>query len=134
MVRHTKKRTQKHRRKTRGGYYSASGAIAPGAMGWKAESEMGPYSAEQINSGMQYGRGRRRRNKKSKRTRRMKGGGGTKFGAVAASFEGTGSRGMADYGGTNTKFPPFGGSTHGAFNNKGAQPGSGFGSFNILPQ
>jgi hypothetical protein len=64
----------------------------------------------------------------------MRGGGGVKYGAVSASFVGTGSRGIADRVGTNTKYPPFGGPAQGAFNNAGAQPGSGFGSFNILPK
>ena len=70
--------------------------------------------------------GRRRRSKKTKR-RTMRGGG--KYGGVAASYTGTGERGIANYYPTNTNYPPFGGASQGAFNNAGAQPGSGFGSF-----
>jgi hypothetical protein len=55
--------------------------------------------------------------------------GGSRFGAVAASYQGKGSAGLIDVAQVNTKYPPFGGAKHGAFNNAGAQPGSGFSSF-----
>jgi hypothetical protein len=71
--------------------------------------------------------GRRRRSKKSKGRRTMRG--GNKYGGVAASYTGTGERGIANYYPTNTNYPPFGGASQGAFNNAGAQPGSGFANF-----
>jgi hypothetical protein len=123
------------RRKHRGGYYGASGAIAPGAMEYTAGSEMGAYTADQINAGAQVGRGRRRktRGRKSKKTRKHRGGG--KYGGVSASYAGDGVRGMANYTGINTRAPPLNGpAALGAFNNGGAQPGSGHASFNILPK
>ena len=64
---------------------------------------------------------------KRRKTRKHRG--GSRFGAVAASYQGSGSRGMADFVATNTKVPPFGPAAGGAFNNAGAQPGSGYGSF-----
>jgi hypothetical protein len=77
-----------------------------------------------------YGAGRRRRGKKVKKTGRrtkkvMRG--GTKFGGVSASFQGTGARGIADAVGVSVNKPGF--ATQGEFNNYGAQPGSGYGSF-----
>jgi len=114
------------RRKHKGGYYGATGAIAPGAMEWGRGSEMGDYAISSRGGNTQYGRGRKG-GKKSKKTRKMRG--GNKFGAVSASYQGTGSRGIADFVQTNTKYPPFGGAQLGAFNNAGAQPGSGYGSF-----
>jgi len=140
---HSKRKgTRKHKKTLRGGFYGFDGAVGTGAPSWGRGSEMGGFVVDKTgNIGdmrkgsqpVQYGRGRR--NKKGRRTRRkMRGGGGNKYGAVSASFTGTGSRGMANYVGTNTKYPPFGGPSQGAFNNAGAQPGSGFGSFNILPK
>lgn len=62
------------RRKHRGGYYGASGAIAPGAMQWTAGSEMGGWatdiSSRAGNGGVQYGRGRKRKTKGKRLTRR----------------------------------------------------------------
>jgi hypothetical protein len=55
----------------------------------------------------------------------MKGGGS--FGAVTASFKGEGDRGLANFAGISPNKPGF--ATQGGFNNYGAQPGSGFGSF-----
>jgi hypothetical protein len=136
MAKPKKSASHKRRKTVRGGYYSFDGAVGTGAPSWGRGSEMGPFTVDKINAGAQYGRGRRRKSKKTRRHRRksMRGGGGTKYGAVAASFNGTGSRGMANFVPTNTKYPPFGGPAQGAFNNAGAQPGSGFGSFNILPK
>jgi hypothetical protein len=142
MPRGSQKR--KGRKTLRGGFYSFDGAVGTGAPSWGRGSEMGEFVVDKTgNIGdmrrgsqpVQYGRGRRR-GKKGRRTRRktLRGGGGTKYGAVSASYTGTGERGVANYVGTNTKFPPFGGPAQGAFNNAGAQPGSGFGSFNILPK
>jgi hypothetical protein len=135
--RHTKKKTQK-RRKLRGGYYGASGAIAPGAIAWTAGSEMGSFAVDKggnignMRNGtqpIQYGRGRKRRGRK---TRRMKGGG--KYGGVSASFQGSGSRGMADYAGVNTRVPPLGGSAYGEFNDAAAASMRAGNSFDILPK
>ena len=105
-----------HRRKHRGGYYGASGAIAPGAMQWSAGSEMGGWAADVSsragNGGVQYGRGRKRKGKRSTR-RKLRGGG--KFGGVSASFQGAGERGLANYGGVTTR-DQVGSAAGGAFN------------------
>lgn len=117
-----------HRRKHRGGYYGASGAIAPGAMQWTAGSEMGGWAADissRGGNGVQYGRGRKRKGKRSTR-RKMRGGG--KYGGVSASFQGAGERGLANYSPVITRGAP-GGAVGGAFNNYGAGPGSGDSSF-----
>ena len=130
-----KSRTSKTRRhrKTRGGFYGASGAIAPGAMEWSRGSEAGAFAAGLNDRGgntFQLGarrKGRRSAKKGSKKTRKVRRGGGA-YGAVSASYEGTGSRGLADFVGVNTKNGT-GAPSLGDFNNKGANPGSGFGSF-----
>jgi len=62
------------------------------------------------------GSSRRRKSKKSKkgsrRRRTMRGGAGWQsVGAVGATFTGSGSRGLADYGGYAAKVPPAGGPT-----------------------
>jgi len=134
--RHTKKKTQK-RRKLRGGYYGASGAIAPGAMAWTSGSEMGGFAVDKggnignMRDTIQYGRGRKRKSR-GRKTRRMKGGG--KYGGVSASFEGSGSRGIADYAGVNTRVPPLGGSSYGEFNDAAASSMRAGNSFDILPK
>ena len=66
--------------------------------------------------------------RKTKRSASVKRG-GSAYGAVSASYQGTGSRGIIDVVPVTTKYPPFGPAAGGAFNNAGAQPGSGFGSF-----
>ena len=110
----------------RGGYYGASGSIAPGAMKWSAGSEMGPEVANRGGNSM-MGSGRRRKTRKStKRHRKMRG--GNKYGGVSASYQGTGTAGMANYKGIITR-DGSGSAAGGAFNNNGAQPGSGYGSF-----
>jgi hypothetical protein len=121
------------KRKLRGGYYEFKGGIAPGAPSWGAGSEMGPYHVDKMGNMGQYGRGRklRRKGKKGTRRRRKTMRGGSKYGAVSATFAGQGHRGMANYAGTHTKYPPFGGPEHGAFNNAGAGPGN-FKSFGGL--
>lgn len=125
---HRKGHTKKHRmtrRKHRGGYYGASGAIAPGAMEWSRGSEMGSWAVSSRGGNTHYGAGRRKSRGK-KMTRKHRGGG--RFGGVSASFQGTGSRGMADFKPIVTR-DGSGSAAGGAFNNFGAQPGSGYGSF-----
>ncbi len=112
---HRKGRTSKRKtarsKKMKGGYYGMSGAIAPGAALWTRQSEMGDYAVSSRGGNTQYGSSRK--GKKSKKT--MKKRGGSRFGAVSASFQGTGARGIADAVPTNTKFPPFGDAKLGAF-------------------
>jgi hypothetical protein len=123
---HRKGHKARKTRKLRGGFYGAAGPIkgAPGAgMEWKSGSEMGPSVAGRGGNAT-YG-GRRRKSRKSTK-RRMRG--GNKFGGVSASYQGTGTAGMADYKGIITR-DGSGGAAKGAFNNYGAGPGSGFGSF-----
>jgi len=69
---------------------------------------------------------KRKTAKGKKGSRKHRGGG--KFGGVSASFPGTGSRGIADRVPVETRVGS-GAASQGAFNNFGAQPGSGFGSF-----
>lgn len=126
---HRKGHTKKHRtsrRKMRGGYYGASGAIAPGAMKWTSGSEMVPGVAGRAGNSSLMGGRRRKSSKHTKRHRKMRG--GNKFGGVSASYQGTGSAGMADFKGIITR-DGTGSPAGGAFNNHGAQPGSGYGSF-----
>ena len=138
MPRRTKKRGTR-RRKQRGGYYSFNGAVGTGAPSWGSGSEMGQFAVDKggnignLNPGnvIQYGRGRKRKSR-GRKTRRMRGGG--KYGAVASSFVGTGSRGIADAVGTNTKYPPFGGPAQGAFNDGAAASMKAGNSFDILPK
>ena len=123
-------KTMKKSRKMRGGYYGASGAIAPGAMKWSAGSEVGPEVANRGGNTI-YGAGRRRKHtrkhrKVTKRHRKMRG--GNKYGGVSASYQGDGAAGMQIYKGIITR-DGSGAPAGGAFNNHGAQPGSGFGSF-----
>ena len=122
-----KTRTSKKKtRKVKGGYYGMSGAVAPGAPAWTRGSEMGDYAISSRGGNTQYGA--KRHGRKGKKTQKKKKG-GSRFGAVSASYQGTGQRGMIDVVPTNTKFPPFGPAQQGAFNNAGAQPGSGYASF-----
>lgn len=126
-----KGQTKKHRatrRKQRGGYYGAAGQIegAPGAMKWSAGSEMGDFAVNRAGNAT-YGAGRRRKHsKKTRRTRKHRGGG--KFGGVAASYGGDGVAGMANFKGVITR-DGTGSPAGGAFNDNGAGPGSGYGSF-----
>lgn len=115
------------RRKQRGGFYGAKGAIAPGAMEWGRGSEMGNWAVSSRGGNTQYGAGRRKSRSK-KVTRRRKHRGGGRFGGVSASFQGMGSRGLADFKPIVTR-DGTGSAAGGAFNNFGAQPGSGFSSF-----
>ena len=127
---HRKGHKTAKKRTMRGGYYGASGAIAPGAMLWKSGSEMGP-SVVGRGGNATYGAGRRRKHtrkhrKVTKRNRKMRG--GNKYGGVSASYQGSGVAGMQTYKGIITR-DGSGAPAGGAFNNHGAQPGSGFGSF-----
>ena len=107
-------------RKMRGGFYSFSGAVGPGAANWTRGNEVAAPS---------YVGGRRRKSskgRKGRKTRKMKGG-GYFGGPVSASYQGTGARGMANFGGVDTKGGyTNGGSAGGAFNDFGAKPGSSF--------
>lgn len=120
----SRKRTM---RKTKGGYYGMTGSIAPGAALYTRGSEMGDWAVSNRGANAQYGSGKKRKGKKTmKKHRKVRGGG--KFGGVSASFQGTGSRGLANHVGVMTR-DGSGSAAGGAFNNYGAQPGSGFGSF-----
>lgn len=113
-------------RKMRGGYYGASGAIAPGAMKWSAGSEMGPGVEGRAGNATMGGRRRKSRKatrKLTKRGRKMRG--GNKFGGVSASFQGEGTAGLANYKGIITR-DGSGSAAGGAFNDNGAKPGSSF--------
>jgi hypothetical protein len=127
---HRKGHTKKHRmtrKKQRGGFYGAVGAIAPGAMEWGRGSEMGAWATSSRGGNTHYGAGRRKsRGKKMTRRRKTRGGG--RFGGVSASFQGTGSRGIADFKPIVTR-DGSGAAAEGAFNNFGIQPGSGHSSF-----
>jgi hypothetical protein len=123
----SKKHTRRHR-KHRGGFYGAAGAIAPGAMEWGRGSEAGAYAVDLSDRGknsFHLGAGKKRRLSKRRATRRHRGGGA--YGAVSASYTGTGERGMINVGGVNTKNGS-GAPQLGAFNDNGGKPGN-FGSF-----
>ena len=115
----------------KGGYYGASGAIAPGAMEYKSSSEMGDWAVSKRGGNTMIGSGHKKRktHKKTRRHRKHRGGG--KYGAVSASFQGSGQRGLGNVAAINTKGPAesSGDSRLGAFNDGGANPGSGYGSF-----
>lgn len=127
-----KDRSKKRRmtaKKHRGGYYGAVGAIAPGAMQWGRGSEMGNWSISSRGGNTQYGSSRKRRMSKKKTMKKVrKHRGGGSYGGVSASFQGTGSGGMADFKPIVTR-DGTGAPAGGAFNNFGAQPGSGHASF-----
>jgi hypothetical protein len=55
----------------KGGFYGASGAIAPGAMGYTASSEMGHYAASNRGGNSMIG-ARRRKGKKSRKTQKRR--------------------------------------------------------------
>jgi hypothetical protein len=128
MPRKTQKRSAS-RKTMKGGYYGASGAIAPGAMEWGRGSEMGDFAISTRGANAQYGAARKKRSASKKHGGKRTKRGGSAYGAVSASYQGTGTRGIMDVVPTTTKYPPFGPAAGGAFNNAGAQPGSGFGSF-----
>ena len=100
-------KTRSSRRKMRGGYYSFDGAVGTGAPNYTSHTEV-PVTG-----------GRKRKVRKTRRKMR----GGNAYGAVSASYQGTGSRGIADFVGTDTKGPySNGGAAKGAFNYYGAKP------------
>lgn len=115
-----RKVSKAHRRNTlkkhRGGYYSFSGAVGPGAANWTQNTEVP----------VEGGRRRRRKSRRATRkTRKMKGGGG--FGGVSAGYVGTGVKGIADYVPVGPRGAySNGGAAQGSFNNYGAGPGSKF--------
>jgi len=133
-----KKRTHRRRRTMRGGYFGAAGAIAPGAMEWRAGSEYGPMVADRAGNttawgvpklgGLpKYGRGRKRGGRTLRIGRKMKGGG--IYGATSAEFRGDGYRGQINVHQGNTKGPVgHGMAKHGAFNDGN----KGFGGFGGL--
>jgi hypothetical protein len=127
---HKKEHSKKHRitrRKHRGGFYGAKGAIAPGAMEWGRGSEMGSWAVSSRGGNTQYGSGRRKsRGKKVTRRRKHRGGG--RFGGVSASFQGSGERGLGNFVPIITR-DGTGAPAGGAFNNFGAQPGAGYSNF-----
>jgi hypothetical protein len=123
-MKHTKKQ------KRRGGYYGFVGPVVPGgdAAQWGRGSEMGKFTADQINAGAKMTGGRRRKSRSKRKHRRTRRGGGMeKYGSVSAGFTGSGSRGMADYVGSSTRLST-NDAARGAFNDKGAHSGD-FGSF-----
>jgi hypothetical protein len=121
-------KTMKKKGVKKGGYYGFSGALGTGAPAWSRGSEMGDFAISSRGGNTQYGARRHKGSKKGKKTmkKRMRGGG--KFGGVSASFQGTGERGIANYKGIITR-DGTGSAAGGSFNNFGAQPGSGYGSF-----
>ena len=122
-------KTAKRKGVKKGGYYGFSGALGTGAPAWSRGSEMGAFSVSSRGGNTQYGARRHKGSKKGKKTMKKRMRGGSRFGAVAASYQGQGSRGLADYAQITTKYPSGGPAGGGAFNNFGAQPGSGYGSF-----
>jgi hypothetical protein len=117
MPRRKSSKKSTKRRVHRGGFYGAAGAIAPGAMQWNRGSEMGDWAVSRRGNNAQFGMGRKR-----KRTRR----GGNRYGNSYASFEGRGSRGLADV--STGTHKPENTAAFGKFNNYGAGPGQ-FDSF-----
>jgi hypothetical protein len=128
---HTRRHTKRHHKKSmKGGFYGADGAIAPGAMKWSHGSEMGDWAVSKRGGNTMIGSSRKRKShKKTRRHRKQRG--GAKYGAVSASYQGRGSNGIIDVVPVNTKGPAGSpaGAALGAFNDNGAQPGSGHSSF-----
>lgn len=125
MVRKGTTKKQTRRRAHRGGYYGATGAIAPGAMEWSRSSEMGDFVANSTRAGNNavLGAGRKRKGgKKTRKTRRRqrKMRGGEKYGVVSAGFLGDGVAGMANTHGVTTNHNKNNTAAFGAFNDGGA--------------
>lgn len=115
----SKKRTVR-RRKLRGGFYGAKGAIAPGAMEWGRGTEMGAFVANSSRGqNAILGAGRRRKSKKTRRHRKHRG--GDKFGTVSAGFLGDGSAGIRNVHGVTTNHNLNNSAKFGAFNDHGAK-------------
>jgi len=108
----------KKRGTRKGGYYGFNGGLATGTPNWGTGTEMGKFTVDQINNGAKMSGGRRRRKTKRRKTKKR---GGSKYGAVAATYTGTGVRGMANYEGTSVNRP--GVAARGEFNDGGAKPG-----------
>lgn len=129
------KKSSKHkktkRRRHRGGYYGASGAVVEGGVGpagmrWTTGGEVPIVEVRGAPTPVALNGGRKKRKGKKSTKRRMRG--GTKFGVTYASYQGEGSRGLANVSqGTHTPGAP----QEGRFNNSGAEP-SNFGSFGEL--
>ena len=118
-MRHTMKR------KTRkGGYYGFTGAVGTGAPEWSRATEVAPLTG----GGGQCGARRRKRTSKKTKRRHRKQRAGSRFSTASASYQGTGSRGIADYVPVTTRGEP-GSAAGGSFNNYGVQPGGGHSSF-----
>lgn len=125
MPKKAHKKTMRRRKVKKGGFYGASGAIAPGAMEWKRGSEMGGFSLSSRGGNAIYGSGRKGRGShKTSKVRR----GGDRFATVSASFKGQGTNGLIDVSPVTTR-GAVGSSTNGSFNYFGAKPGSGHSSF-----
>lgn len=127
------KRNKKTKRRHRGGYYGASGAVVEGGVGpagmrWGSGEEVPTVEVGGAPIPVNLKGGRRHKKRKGKKSTKRRMRGGTKFGGTYASYEGTGSRGLADVkGGTHTPGAP----QLGRFNNGGAEP-SDFNSFGGL--
>ena len=120
-------RRKTHKKTKKGGYYSFSGDVGvPGGAKWVSGSEMGDWSVSNRAGNAQYGRGRKRKGGKKTRKSKVKRG-GAPFGAVSASYQGTGARGIADVVGVSTNKPGF--ATEGEFNYHGGKPGDGLPNF-----
>jgi hypothetical protein len=128
------KKTLKHKktkRRHRGGYYGASGAVVEGGVGpagmrWSGGEEVPTVEVGGAPIPVNLKGGRKKRKSKKSTKRKMRG--GTKFGGTFASYEGDGARGLANVtGGTHTPGAP----QVGRFNNFGAEPGD-FGGFKGL--
>ncbi|NDB81514.1 MAG: hypothetical protein EB127_02005 [Alphaproteobacteria bacterium] len=120
----SKKHNKRTRKVKRGGYYGYAGDLGvAGAANWARGSEMGDFSISNRGGNGMYQYGRGRKHKKSRKTMR----GGTAYGLASAGLTGRGAErglgGFEDVGG----YP--GSAKEGAFNNFGAQPGSGYKSF-----
>ena len=127
------KRNKKTKRRHRGGYYGASGAVVEGGVGpagmrWTGGEEVPTVEVGGAPIPVNLKGGRRHKKRKGKKSTKRRMRGGTKFGGTYASYEGSGLRGLADVkGGTHTPGAP----QLGRFNNGGAEP-SDFNSFEGL--
>jgi len=125
MPRKVSKKNRKRTRKVkRGGYYGFTGDLgSQGAANWRSGSEMGDYSLSSIGGKGAHHYGNGRKNKKRRKTMR----GGTAYGLANVGLTGNGAiRGLGGYEDVGG-YP--GSAAEGAFNNFGAQPGSGYKSF-----
>jgi hypothetical protein len=122
---------KKTKRRHRGGYYGASGAVVEGGVGpagmrWGSGAEVPTVEVNGAPIPVNLKGGRKKRKSKKSTKRRFRG--GTKFGGTFASYEGDGARGLANVSqGTHTPGAP----QLGRFNNFGAGP-SDFNSFKGL--